>query len=93
MGKDKGGGGYKKKVVQDPGLNPHTTAAMRKEVLTRPPPPHTQPHPHTQGRGQNRKIHWGIIFSPKMMILQEVQHPVPYFGVSYTNDPPQTGGA
>ena len=30
-------------------------------------------------------IHWGIIFSAKMMILR----PVPYLGVSYANDPPK----
>ena len=28
---------YKKKNLQDLGLNPHTTAAKRKEVLTPPP--------------------------------------------------------
>ena len=45
---------YKKKVVQDPGPNPHTAAAIRKEVLTRLPPPHTHPtppHPHKRGPG------------------------------------------
>ena len=30
---------YKKKVAPDLGLNPHTAAAIRKEVLTPPPPP------------------------------------------------------
>ena len=29
---------YKKKVVQDPGPNPHTAAAIRKEMLPPPPP-------------------------------------------------------
>ena len=28
---------YKKKVLQDPGPNPHTAAAIREEVLTPPP--------------------------------------------------------
>ena len=28
---------YKKKIVQDPGPNPHTAATIRKEVLTPPP--------------------------------------------------------
>ena len=39
---------YKNQVALDLGLNPHTAAAIRKEVLTppRPPPPH--PHPPTQ---------------------------------------------
>ena len=29
---------YKEKIAQDTGLNPHTAAAIRKEVLTPPPP-------------------------------------------------------
>ena len=44
---------YKKKILQDPGLNPHTTA-IRKEVFT-------PPHPkavlgYRGGGGQNGKI-------------------------------------
>ena len=40
---------YKKKVLQDPGLNTHTAATVRKEFLT---PPHTQPPKRdTQVRG------------------------------------------
>ena len=90
---------YKKKVARDLGPNPHTAPRIRKEVLTPPPPPPTPPppHPHPPKKGypatggQKRKIHWGIIFSPKMMILQGVGHPVPYLGVSYANDPKKGG--
>ena len=88
---------YKKKVALDLGPNPHTAPSTRKEVLT--PPRHPPyPHPPPKGvpgyvglRGQKRKIHRGIIFSPKMMILQGVGHPVPYLGVSYANDPKKGG--
>ena len=86
---------YKKKALQDPGPNTHTAAAIRKEVLTSPPP---TPPPKKRGTrvgggwgDQNRKIHRGIIFSPKMTILQGVRHPVPYLGVSYKNDPKKGG--
>ena len=91
---------YKKKVAPDVGPNPHTAPIIRKEVLTPPPPttPPTPPTPPKKGypstggqRGQKRKIHWGIIFSPKMMILQGVGHPIPYLGVLYKNNP-QKGG-
>ena len=40
---------YKKKVLQDLGPNPHTAAAIRKEVLTPPPP--TPPPKGTPGYG------------------------------------------
>ena len=69
---------YKKKVLQDPGPNTHTVATMRKEVLTPPlpppPPPPKKGYPGAGGGygGQNPKNHWGIIFGPKMMILQGV---------------------
>ena len=43
------------------------------------------------GLAEGNRIHWGIIFSPKMMVLQGVGHLVPYLGVSYANDP-QNGG-
>ena len=51
-----------------------------KEVLP-PPPPHPHPHPPLKKGypgaggygGQNPKNHWGIIFGPKMMILQGVK--------------------
>ena len=60
-----------------------------------PPTPTPRPEkgvPRYGGyRGQNRKIPWGIIFSPKMMILQRVEHPVPYLGVPYANDPKKGG--
>ena len=84
---------YKKKVARDLGPIPHTAPRICKEVLT-PPPTHPpkKGYPGTGGyRGQKRKIHWGIIFSPKMMILQGVGHPVPYLGVWYANDPKKGG--
>ena len=67
---------YKKKVAPD--LNPHTAAAIRKESLTPPQPP-KKGYPGTGGGvgGSKSKIHWGIIFSAKMMILQGVRHPNP----------------
>ena len=84
---------YEKKVARDLGPNPHTAPRIRKEVLTPPPPP-TPPQKGVPGygglKGSKTKNHWGIIFSPKMMILQGVGHPVPYLGVSYANDPWRT---
>ena len=94
---------YKKKVARDLGPNPHTAPGIRKEVLTPPHDTPIPPHPHTptplkrgtRVRGakgvKNEKVHWGIIFSPKMMILQGVGYPVPYLGVSHANGP-QKGG-
>ena len=41
--------------------------------------------------GQNWKLHWGITFCPKVMILQGVRHPVRYLGVCYANDPNKIG--
>ena len=70
---------YKKKVLQAPGPNTHTAATIHKEVLPPPPPPtpHPPPKKGTLVRGgyggQNPKNHWGIIFGPKMMILQGVR--------------------
>ena len=69
---------YKKKVLQDPGPNTQTAATIHKEVLT--PPKKGYPGAGGNG-GHNPKNHWGIIFGPKMMILQKV-----------TNDP-KKGGA
>ena len=61
---------YKKKVLRDPGPNTHTAATICKEVLTPPPPP-KRGYPSAGGYGgQNPKNHSGIIFGPKMMILQ-----------------------
>ena len=63
---------YQKKVPQDPGPNTHTAATIRK-VLT---PPQKKGYPGAGGGGyggQNPKNHWGIIFGPKMMILQGVR--------------------
>ena len=74
---------YKKKVVQDPGPNPHTVAAVRKEFLT-----HPQPRKRgTRVGGGDQKIHWGIIFCSKAMILQGVGRLILDLGVCYTNDP------
>ena len=39
-----------------------------------------------------QKNHWGIIFGPKMMILQWLRRHKPYIGVCYTNDPKKGGG-
>ena len=84
---------YKKKVARDLGPNPHTAPRIRKEVLT---PPRHPPQKGVPGYGglkgsETKNFHWGIIFSPKMMILQGVGHPVPYLGVSYANDPKKGG--
>ena len=59
-----------------------------------PPPPPTKGVPRCRGGGggaQNPKNHWGIIFYPKIIILQGVRHQKPYLGVCYANDP-QKGG-
>ena len=52
-----------------------------------PPPP---PKRGTQVR-KIQKNHWGIIFGPKMMILQGVRRQKPYIGVCYANDPQKRG--
>ena len=75
---------YKKNVLQVPGPNTYTAVAIRKEVLT--------PHPHRKKKvprcgGQNPKNHWGIIFDPKLMILQKVRPLKTYLGVWYANEP------
>ena len=41
--------------------------------------------------GQNSKIHWGIIFCPKLMILQGVGRRIQYLGVCNTDDPKKWG--
>ena len=38
-----------------------------------------------------QKNHWGIIFGPKMMILEGVRCRKPYIGVCYANDPKKGG--
>ena len=40
---------------------------------------------------QNQKIHWEIILSGKIMILQGVRHPISCLRVCYASDP-QKGG-
>ena len=83
---------YKNKALQDPGPNTHTAATICKEVLTPPTPtPGTQVPGGGGVRGQNQKNHWGIIFGPKMMILQSFGRQKSYVGVCYANDP-QKGG-
>ena len=85
---------YKKKVLQDPGPNTHTAATICKEVLTPTPtpPPPKKGYPSAGGYGgQNPKNHWGIIFGPKMMILQGVRRQKTYIGVCYANDPKKGG--
>ena len=78
---------YKKKDNQDLAPNPHTAAAIRKEVLPTPPP-----KKGGGGRGLKiEKFHRGIIFCPTMMIYKKVGHPIPQLGVCYVNDP--NGGA
>ena len=63
-------------------------------------PPLTPPsmgYPGTGGGGvggsksKNQKIHWGIIFCPKMMILQGVRRLIPYLGVCYANETKRGG--
>ena len=61
-------------------------------VLTLPPL-HQKGVPGSGGwggggyEGQNPKNHWGIIFRPKMMILQRVRRLIQHLGVGYTDDP------
>ena len=38
-----------------------------------------------------QKNHWGIIFDPKMMILQGFRRPKPCVAVCYANDPKKRG--
>ena len=48
-----------------------------------------------RGGGSGVKIqknHWGIIFGPKMMILQGVRRQTPYTRVCYANNPKKGGG-
>ena len=83
-----------------PGLGSNSThSSHNTQSSFDPPPPRHPPHPPPQKgvpgyggvKGSKTKNSLGIIFSPKMMILQGVGHPVPYLGVSYANDP-QKGG-
>ena len=79
------------------GVHPPSILRILKQPC--PPPPRTPPPPQkgfpgTGGGGRGvkiKKIHRGIIFSPKMMFLQGVRHPVPYLRVSYANDPKKAG--
>ena len=43
------------------------------------------------GGGQNEKIDWGTLLSPKMMIVSEVRHQISHTGVCYMNNPPKRG--
>ena len=69
---------HKKKLAPDVGLNRHTAAAIRKEVLTPPhPPPHIPPPPKsgTQVRGVGSVK---IEKSPRRGLLDQVQARTPY---------------
>ena len=83
---------YKKKVLQVPGPNTQTAATIHKEVLTPPPPKKGVPRYGGGVRGSKSKNHRGIIFGPKMMILQGVIRQKPYVGVCYADDPQKGGG-
>ena len=64
------GGPYTRKKFFRTQVQIHTAATIRKEIVT--PPPHSPKKGLGAGGygGQNPKSHWGIIFGPKMMILQ-----------------------
>ena len=61
-----------------------------------PPPPQKA----VQGTGakaskskiNSRKIHWGIVLSLKLMILEGIRLPMPYIVVCYANNPPKELG-
>ena len=56
------------------------------------PPPIKKRYPGAgEYGGQDPKNHWGIIFGPKMMILQGVRRYKPYIGVCYANNPKKRG--
>ena len=58
-----------------------------------PPPAKKRGYPGAGGYGcQKPKNHWGIIVSPKMMMLQGVRRQKPYIGVCYAHDPQRGGG-
>ena len=83
---------YKKTVMQDLGLNPCTAATIRKKSFKPPPLKKWDPGRGGGGwRGQNQKIRWGIMLSPKMMILHGVRHPISHTGVCIANGPPKRG--
>ena len=64
---------YKRTVLQDPGPNTHTAATIPKVVLDPLPHPKKR-YPGAGGYGgPNPKNHWGVIFGPKMIILQGVK--------------------
>ena len=78
-------------------LNPHTAAALCKEVLTPPPPRHPPPPKNGAPRwggvgGQNRKNSLRDHFLAQMMILQGVGHPILQLEVCYADDSPKRGG-
>ena len=39
-----------------------------------------------------QRKYWGLVFGPKMMILQWVRRQKPCVGVCYANDPEKGGG-
>ena len=74
-----------------PGPGSKSTHSTQNTQRSFDPPPKKGVPGYGGLKGSKTKIHWGIIFSPKMMILQGVGHPVPYLGVSYANDPKKGG--
>ena len=57
-----------------PGCLGEALTQTKPKTRTQPPPPKKKGYPGAGGYGgQNPKIHWGIIFGPKMMILQGVR--------------------
>ena len=65
-----------------------------KKVLTHPHPTHPRKRVprYRWVEGSKLKTHWGIILSPKMMILLRVRHLISCLGVCYVNDPQEGGG-
>ena len=66
----------------DPGPPPWVRGSIYKKNVLQDPGPNTRvPKCRGGGGGQNPKNHWGIIFGPKMMILQGVRRQKPHIGV------------
>ena len=85
--------GYTKKNSSGPSSK-YTHSGHNTQRSFDPPPKKSG----TQVRGggglrgsKSKKNHWGIIFGPKMMILQRVRRQKPYTGVCYTKDPKKGG--
>ena len=76
---------YKKKVVQDLGLNRCTVCTIRKKIYDppsrSPPPPKKMAPGYRWGGGVNIEKFIGGSFYPKMMILQGVGRPILPIGI------------